>query len=66
MVPDLGVEGEPVGLRDVRRIADDGVEEPGLAGLLEPREQVGVQKANPRGDMMLFGVGAGDLQGGDG
>ena len=63
VVADLGVEGGAVGLGDVGRVADDGVEGCVLLAGRERVEEIGFEEADAVGYVVGLGIGLGDLQG---
>ena len=62
VVADLGGEGGGVGVGDVGRVGDDGVEGRCFGG--QGCEQIAFEEADAGGEAELRGVGAGDGEGG--
>ena len=63
MVANLRVEFGAVGLGNIGRVADDGIETRGLLVYWEPREEVRLEETNAAGDVMSDAVSFGNDEG---
>ncbi len=61
MIANLRVEGGTIGLGDVGRVTDDGVEGFGL--VVEGGQQVGLEETDAVGYVVLTRIGCGDGEG---
>jgi hypothetical protein len=63
VIADLGMESGAVAFRNIRRIADDDIEDSGLVFLRETRQQVGQEEVDAAGQIVSSGVLASYFEG---